>query len=148
LPLNHELGQLYESAGEDLPFGIDTIQLQDLKLAPIVQIHHKDWSRLELEVVRESFRDGLILTSGKRHTDERDLYIATRQRMAIQADHGGDTSVLRSPAWDAHLAKVEERVFRVFEAEIGGSAGYHARLACGHCARKGQMGKIGRGVYP
>ncbi len=115
--MHDELQKLYESTGEDLLFGIGTIQLPNLKPAPVIQIHYEDWSREQLEVVRNSFRDGLILASGKRSNTVRDLYIATRQRMALRAKADGHTAVLRAPAWDAHLAKVEERVFHIFEAE-------------------------------
>jgi len=115
--MHNELEQLYESTGEDLVFGIGTIQLPNLSPAPIIQVSYENWSREKLEVVRDSFRDGLILTRGKRCTDARDLYIATRQRMALQAKADGHTSVLRAPGWDARLAKVEERVFHIFEAE-------------------------------
>lgn len=36
--------------------------------------------------------------------------------IALQAKDGGHTSVLRAPAWDAQLAKVEDQALRIFEA--------------------------------
>jgi hypothetical protein len=34
----------------------------------------------------------------------------------IQRREGEHTSVLRAPAWDAHLAEVEDRAFRLLDA--------------------------------
>ena len=72
--------------------------------------------------------------------------------LCLFLDIGG---VLLTDGWDHHHASRKTRERREEQAlrmengfRIGDSAGYHARLACGHCARKDQMGKIGRGVYP
>ena len=43
------------------------------------------------------------------------LYIGTRETIALQQTEGEHTSVLKAPAWDAHLADVEDRAFRLFE---------------------------------
>ncbi|MCK4516679.1 MAG: hypothetical protein KAU31_15570, partial [Spirochaetaceae bacterium] len=53
----------------------------------------------------------------------RDLHVGTRERIGIQAKQDGHTSVLRAPAWDAHLEGVDEQVVRQFETDrrrIGG----------------------------
>ncbi len=122
--MHNELERLYENTVEDLLFGIGTIQLPNAKSVPIIQICYKDWSHQNLEVVRESFRDGLILTRGKRRTGAREVYLATRLRMALQAEADGHTAVLKAPAWDAHLADVEEPAFRIFEAGRQRFGGY------------------------
>jgi hypothetical protein len=44
------------------------------------------------------------------------VYIGTRETIAIQQAEGKRTSILRAPAWDADLADVEHRAFRLFEA--------------------------------
>ena len=78
-------------------------------------IHYADWSREKLEVVRESFKGGVILVSAERKPDVHHVYIGTRETIAIQKKEDEHTSVLRAPAWDAHLSNVEGRVFRLFD---------------------------------
>ena len=45
-----------------------------------------------------------------------DVRISTRERIGIQTQRDGHTSVLQAPAWDARLAEINERVTRQFEA--------------------------------
>ena len=115
--MNNELDELYESTAEDLRFGIGTLELPNLQPAPIILVHYCDWSLEKLDVIRESFRDGVILLRGRRSDDARDLYLATRERICLQAEQDGHTSMLRAPAWDARLANVDVSVLRIFEAE-------------------------------
>ncbi len=96
--MNNELEQLYENTAEDLRFGIGTLKLPNLRPAPIIQIHYRDWSRGKLDVIRQSFRGGVILVSGRRASGACDLYLATRERIGLQAKHDGHTSMLRAPA--------------------------------------------------
>ena len=46
-----------------------------------------------------------------------DLFIATRERVAVHGIHDGETSILRAAAWDAQLADVDAAAFRLFEEE-------------------------------
>ena len=112
---NQELKQLYESTEEDMRFGIGTIMMPGNQPCPIINIHYVDWSREKLEVVRESFKGGLIMTSAERKPGMHDVYLGTRETIAIQQREGEHTSILRAPAWDAHLQNVEGRVFRLFD---------------------------------
>ena len=82
---------------------------------PAIHVFYQDWSREKLEVVRESFKSGLILVSAERKPGLHHLYIGTRESIALQQTEGEHTSVLKAPAWDAHLADVEEQAFRQFE---------------------------------
>ncbi|UCG15335.1 MAG: hypothetical protein JSV19_08545 [Phycisphaerales bacterium] len=54
--------------------------------------------------------------NGKRKDSEYDLFIGTREQIALQSDENGHESVPRGPPWDAHLADVQGRAFRLFEA--------------------------------
>ena len=42
----------------------------------------------------------------------------------MQATKDGQTSVLRAPAWDAHLARVDSQIFASFEAERQQTGGF------------------------
>ena len=113
---NHNLEGLYRSTEEDMQFAIGLIRLPGAPPAPILQIRYRDWTREKLEVIRESFTDGLILVNGKRKDGKYDLFIGTREQVALQAEENGHTSVLRGPAWDAHLPNIDVSVVREFEA--------------------------------
>ena len=113
--MNYSLRELYESTEEDMIFGVGLIQLPDAEPAPYIHVFYHDWSREKLEVVRESFKSGLILVSAERKPGLHHLYIGTRETIALQQTEGEHTSILRAPAWDAHLADVEEQAFRIFE---------------------------------
>ena len=113
--MNNRLRELYESTEEDLLFGIGLLALPDREPAPFIQIFYRDWSREKLEIVRESFKSGLILVSAERKAGLHHFYIGTRETVALQQKRGEHTSVLRAPAWDAHLADVEEQALQLFE---------------------------------
>ena len=121
---SQDLDKLYEATAEDLLFAIGALLVPGQEPAPYVHIFYRDWPREKLQVVRESFRDGLILVSGKRSLGGHDLYIGTRETIALQADDGEHKSVLRAPAWDAHLADVNDEVVQVFEANRKWSGGF------------------------
>jgi hypothetical protein len=110
------LRQLCDSTEEDLIYGVGLIQLTDADPAPFIHIRYRSWSRERLEVVRESFQGGLILVSAERKPGQHHVYIGPRETIAIQQREGGHTSILRAPAWDAHLADAENRASWVFEA--------------------------------
>jgi hypothetical protein len=122
--MNHDLRKLYESTAEDLIYGVGLFQLPNAGPVPLIHIHYRGWSREKLEVVCESFKSGLILVSGRRKNGNQDLYIATREQIALHQKEGADTSILRAPAWDAHLAQVEEQAYAVFEAQRRRSGGF------------------------
>jgi hypothetical protein len=114
--MNNDLTKLYESTEKALIYGVGLIQLTDAKPTPFIHIHYRDWSREKLKVVRESFKSGLILVSAERKPGQHYVYIGTKETIAIQQREGEHTSILRAPAWDAQLAAVEDRAFRLFEA--------------------------------
>ena len=113
---NHDLESQYRATEEDMQFAIGLIQLSGAPPAPILQIHYRDWTREKLEVIRQSFTDGLILVNGKRQDGEYDLFIGTREQVALQSEENGHMSVLRGPAWDAHLPGVDASGVYEFEA--------------------------------
>ena len=113
---NKHLEDLYRATEEDMEFAIGLLALPNLEPAPYIHIHYRNWTRGMLEVVRESFTDGLILVNGKRKRGKCDLVLRTHERIALQAKENGHTSVLRAPAWDAHLAGVDEAAVDRFEA--------------------------------
>ena len=113
--MNDHLHKLYDATAEDLLFGIGRLVLPDCRPAPCIQIHYTTWSLEKLDVVRGSFRDGLLLTSQQCPAGAYDLSIATRQWVTLQSERNGHTSLLRGPAWDAVLEGVEREAFGVFE---------------------------------
>jgi hypothetical protein len=115
--MSPELARLYEATAEDLLFGIGSLQLPEVGLVPLIHVHYPLWSREELELVRQSFYGGLILVSGRRSGQLLDVYIATKERIVLQAQKDGQTDVLRGPAWDARLASVTETVFALFNVQ-------------------------------
>ena len=128
--MNHRvLEDAYRATEEDLLYGVGVLALPGQEPAPFIHIHYCDWSREKLEVVRESFRAGLVLVFSDRQNGIHDLHISTRERVAIQAQQDGHTSELRAPAWDAHLEGIDEQVVRRFEAD-------RRRLACCRVRRR------------
>ncbi len=116
--MNHRaLEDLYDATEEDLLYGVGLLALPDQEPAPFIHIHYRDWSREQLEIVRESFQAGLVLTFSCRAEGARDLHVSTRECVAVQATKGDCTSVLRAPAWEAHLEGINEEVVRRFEAD-------------------------------
>lgn len=121
--MNHRiLEDLYRATEEDLLYGIGLLALPDQDPAPIIHIHYRNWSREKLEIVRESFRGGLVLTFSCQTGGTRDLHISTRERVAMRATEGDHTSILRAPAWDAHLGGIDDQVVRRFKPSYSYSA--------------------------
>ena len=114
--MNHRvLEDLYDATEEDLLYGIGLLALPNEEPAPCIHIHYRGWSREKLEIVRESFDEGLILVCGTRADGRRDLYLGTRQTISVQAEQDGHTSMLRAPAWDARLSQIDASVVGQFE---------------------------------
>ena len=123
--MNHQiLENLYDATEEDLLYGVGLLALPDQEPTPFIHIHYRSWSREQLEIVRESFRGGLVLTFSRRTDKTRDLHVSTRECVAVQATGGDHTSVLRAPAWDAHLAGIDCDVVQRFESDRMRLAGF------------------------
>lgn len=114
--MNRTLRQLYDASEEDMTYGIGVMDLGTGIPSPIVCIHYKEWSREQLELVRESFHDGIVLTTAEKLPGVHHVHLATRETMSFQHVEGGQTAVLRAPAWDADLGEVDEVAFQIFEA--------------------------------
>jgi len=122
--MNNPLNKLYEATGEDLRYGIGTLNVPGRSPVPYVHIHYADWSRDKLEVVRETFAGGLT-TSIHRHPDgDLHVHLATRQRVAIECHESGRVDILRAPAWDACLGHLAASAFVVFDDERRRSGGF------------------------
>lgn len=122
--MNDDLGRRYESPEEDRIYGVGLIQLTGAESTPFVHVHYCDRSRAKLEVVREWFQGELILISTERKRGQHHVSIGTREMIGVQQREGAHTSILRAPAWDAHLVSVEDRAFRRFEADRRRHGGY------------------------
>ena len=112
--MNRRLQALYESTAEDMLFAVGLIQLSGQQLRPYIHIHYPGWGCDKLAVVRHVFKDGLTLSAGSGADNESELHLATRQRVMLQCDEGGETSVLRSPAWSAQFENVRTEVVESF----------------------------------
>ena len=45
------------------------------------------------------------------------VHVSTQERVAVHVEQGEHTSVLRAPAWDAHLTGIDEQVVHWFEID-------------------------------
>jgi len=113
---HHRLDELYSATEEELQFGVGLLAVPSQAPAPFIQVYYRHWSRQKLELVRDSFRGGLVLTISPRSGDTRDLHLCTRDGITIQATDGEHTSMLRAPTWDSHLEAIDEHVIQRFEA--------------------------------
>ncbi len=117
-----DLEQLYRATEEDVLYGIGVVAAPGCRAVPFIQCCYRQWTQEQLGLVREAFQAGLVVTVGRPAGGTCDVHISTRARVAVQARQAGQTSVLRAPAWDAHLAAVDDPVVRRFET---------GRLVCG-----------------
>lgn len=131
MKIHEQIKQLYESTADDLRYGIGVLDLPDRGPVPLIHIHYADWSREMLEAVRGSFHGGLILVKGHRADRNCDLYLATREKITVQAKRDGHTSILEAPAWDARLTEVDGQVVRRFEAARERRRGFLLRVQAG-----------------
>jgi hypothetical protein len=116
-PVNDILKELYKSTGEDFLYGVGALQLPDGALAPCVHLHYANWSREQLDTVRDCFADGLLATAHTRPSGDMRMTIATRQQVTLQASQPSHTNVLRAPGWDARLEDLDVNAFRHFTAQ-------------------------------
>ena len=65
--------------------------------------------------MRQSFHEGIVLSKKANGVDGFEVHLATRQKIVVRSDHHGHTSVLRAPAWNAHLGCVDPEVVQRFE---------------------------------
>ena len=124
MTIHEQIKQLYESTADDLRYGIGVLDVPDRGHVPLIHIRYADWSCEKLDVIRGSFHGGLILVSGQRASGSCDLYLATREKITVQAERDGHTSILKAPAWDARLTEVDGQVVRRFEAARGRRRGF------------------------
>lgn len=117
--MNQYLQSLYEAVSDDMLYGIGlTQEIDDGReepATPMIAIAYPHWSRQELELVRSTFGDGLTLTVNDAGGEACHIRLATRQLVTVSVQRGGETDVLRSPAWDARLEGVEREAFGLFE---------------------------------
>jgi len=109
------LHSAYESTAEDLRYGIGLMVDADRRTTPIIAVRYENWPPGKLEVVRESFVDGLTVEHKIVDSETVDVYVATRRKISVQSTGGGHTHVMHAPAWDARLAAVDRRSFTVFD---------------------------------
>jgi hypothetical protein len=127
--MNRPLRQLYDATEEDMKFGIGVINLGTGPPAAIISIEYDNWSRLNLELVREAFKPGIILVSAQRTPSLQVAYVATRERLSIQHTLGEHKSLLRAPAWDARLLDIDNAAFGVFDIHRQRRGGFLLLLA-------------------
>lgn len=120
----NSLRRLYDASEEDMAYGIGVIDLGTVPPAPIISIHYRDWTREQLELVRESFKSGIVLTCTAKSPGVHHVHLATEETISFQQAEGGHTTLLRAPAWDADLGVVEEAAFQVFEASRQAQGGF------------------------
>ena len=122
--MSQKLQELYESTAEDIIFGIGDMCLPNGRPAPYIHIFYKDWSRTKLELVRDSFKNRLILVSAKRPDSTYHMFIATGEKITLRHCQKGHTSVLRAPTWSAHLDRVDATAVDHFEAQRNQYGGF------------------------
>jgi hypothetical protein len=122
--MTNPLRTLYDTSAEHMTYGIGTMDLGVGPPAPIIMIQHGDWSREKLKMIRESFKGGIILTCSEHKPGVHHIHLATREVLTFEHAESEHTSVLRAPAWDAHLADVDHAAFRVFEAHCRQRGGF------------------------
>ena len=106
------LKAMYEASEQDLTYGIGLIGAEGAALpAPMIQCFYQGWSEEMLRVVAEALRRGVELNP---KPDQ--VYLATRERIEGREYDGGDTSILRAPAWDARLEDPDPEAVQCFDA--------------------------------
>jgi hypothetical protein len=111
------MNQLYNATEQDLIYGIGVLTLPDSEPAPFIHIFNREWTRDVLAVVRDSFHAGVHIVIGASADGSRCIHLTTRERIAVQVNNNGHTSVLRAPAWDAQLRHIDARVVDRFVAD-------------------------------
>lgn len=129
--MNSKLRRLYDASEEDMTYGIGVLDLGTGPPAPIIRIRYRGWSRAKLEIIRESFRSGIILSSARRNSGLYHACLGTRETMTIEHAEGEHTDVLRAPAWDAHLADIDGAAFAVFDTDRRRRGGFLLLMQAG-----------------
>lgn len=111
------LEQLYHATEEDLLYAVGLLAGADQNPAPLIQVHYGDWSREQLAVIRAAFTDGISLLQERQTGQDHSFHLATQQAVTIQVADGEETSILRAPAWDAHLVNVDGSAAAQFAVE-------------------------------
>lgn len=111
------LRDLYQAAAEDVVFGMGLMPVSAAQSAPYFHFFYRDWAREMLEIVGESFGAGLTLAASERTPGRLDIFVATRERVAVHGFRDGETTILRAAAWDAQLSDVDAQAFRRFDGE-------------------------------
>lgn len=114
--MKSKLRQLYDASEEDMTYGIGAIDMGTGPPAPLISIRYRGWLRQKLEIVRDSIKSGVILSSARRESGTYHAYLGTREMITVQQAEGEHTAVLRAPAWDAHLRDVDGAAFEIFDA--------------------------------
>ncbi len=112
---NRDLQSLYDTTEEDLRYGIGLLAIPGRGPVPLIGVHYSDWPWDKLEMIRLSLHEGIVLSKNAKADGKFDIHLATRHKIVIQSECRGHTSVLRAPAWNAHLTGVDAKVFRRFE---------------------------------
>ncbi len=115
---------LYHATAEDFAFGVGLLALPDVEPAPLIQLHYPGWSRAQLVLVCQVLRRGLSLIISEPAHNHCDLHLSSVERAALKARCGDHTSVLRAPAWDAHLPGIDSDVIRQFQVNREPIGGY------------------------
>ena len=122
--MGDQLHSTYESTAEDLRYGIGLLVESDRRSIPIVAVQYENWPPAKLEVVRESFIDGLTVEHKVVDSDTVNVYVATHQKITVQSTVGGHTHVMHAPAWDARLATVDRPSFTRFDVRRRHGGGF------------------------
>ena len=104
------LNRLYDATEDDFTFMIGVLETDTV---PVICLTYPNWTREQLELVRESFASGIQLTLAH---ERREVYVCTKERVQLEVRDTADRSVLQGPAWDARLENVEPEVARRLEA--------------------------------
>lgn len=112
---NRDLQSLYDATEEDLRYGIGLLAVEGRGPVPLIGVHYRNWPREKLELIRESFREGIELAAKTNAGAALDLHLATRQKIVVRSQQDGHTNVIRAPAWDALLTGVDPQVLQRFE---------------------------------
>ena len=123
-PATGSLRQLYEGSAEDVQFGIGTLVLDDGVSVPCVVVHQPSWIRELLEILKKNFVHGVECRIERGSGQTASLFLATRDRVTVQAELTGELHALRAPAWDARLEQVAIDVIDSFEAERQRAGGF------------------------
>jgi hypothetical protein len=117
--MRNKLHRLYDASAENMKYGIGAIDAGTGPPTPIICIQYRNWPREKLKIVRESFRSGIILSSTVAKSGLCDVHLRTRELVGLQQVENEHITVLRAPAWDAHLQGIDGPAFESFVPDDG-----------------------------